>query len=200
GFEVRNPTIAYHEGQELDLGDTHLRLMYWGDGTHHSSIFVYVVEDKMLVGMGMGGGRWIPGFVDHDKPSLEDFRRAISIYERLCDENFPIDVMIGIHKPDLHRSRQGFQQSGLYFQTLLDDLTQAQQDGLSLEQAKAEFSLNRRHAYFCRNFTLPEPERREKKHQESIDTIWELLHKEELSARVDGASNKQIGPERQTSP
>jgi len=180
GFEVRNPTITFRDRYELDLGDVHLRLTDWGPGTHHSALFVHVVQDNLLVGMGMGGGRWIPNFADH-KPSLEDIRRRISIYERLCDENFPIDVMIGIHKPDLHRSRQGFQQSSLYFQTLLDDLTQAQQDGLSLEQARAEFSLNKRYTHFCRYFTLPEPERREECHQKTIDTIWKLLQKERSS-------------------
>jgi len=181
GFEVRNPTITFRDRYELDLGDIHLRLTDWGAGINHSSIFVHVVEDNLLVGVGMGTGRWIPGFID-DKPSLEGIRRAISVYEKLCDENFPIDVMIGIHKPDLNRSRQGFQQSRAYFQTLLDDLTQAQQDGLSLERAKAEFSLNKRYAHFCRYFTLPEPERREEGHQKTIDTIWELLQKEGSSS------------------
>ena len=181
GFEVRNPTITFRDRYELDLDDIHLRLTDWGAGINHSSIFVHVVEDNLLVGVGMGTGKWIPGFID-DKPSLEGIRRAISIYEGLCDENFPIDVMIGIHKPYLNKSRQGFQQSHLYFQTLLDDLTGAQQDGLSLEQAKAEFSLNKRYAHFCRYFTLPKPERREKNHQETIDTIWELLQKARSSS------------------
>ena len=176
GFEIRNPTITFRDRYELDLGDTHLRLTDWGVGINHSSIFVHVVEDNLLVGMGMGGRRWIPGV--NGESSLEDIRRSISVYKGLCDENFPIDVMIGIHKPYLNRSRQGFQQSHAYYQTLLDDLTGAQQDGLSLEQAKAEFSLNKRYAHFCRYFTLPEPERRAKQHQETIDTIWELLQKE----------------------
>ena len=180
GFDIRNPTITFRERYELDLGDIHLRLTDWGVGINHSSIFVHVVEDNLLVGFGMGGAKWIPGFLG--EPSLEGIRRTISIYEGLCDQNFPIDGMIGIHKPDLNRSRQHFQHSRIYFQTLLDDLTQAQQDGLSLEQTKAEFSLNKRHARFCRYFTLHEPERREKKHQETIDTIWELLQKEGSSS------------------
>jgi glyoxylase-like metal-dependent hydrolase (beta-lactamase superfamily II) len=199
GFEVRNPTITIDEYYELDMGDIHLRLTDWGAGINHSSIFVHVVEDNLLVGMSMAG-KWIPHFVDHE-PSLEGIRRVISMWEKLCDEDFPIDVMIGVHKPYLIRSRQRFQQESTYFQTLLDDLTQAQQDGLSLEQAKAEFSLNKRHALFCRLFPLPEPEeRREKKHQESIDTIWELLQQEALSARVDGISNRQVRPKSQTAP
>ena len=176
GFEVRNPTIAYDELNKMDMGDTHLRLTYWGDGISHSSIFVHVVEDNLLVGMGMSGERWLPGF--DGRNSLEDIRHSISVFKGLCDENFRIDVMIGIHKPYLNKSRQRFQQAHSYLQTLLDDLTQAQQDGLSLQQAKAEFSLNKQYAHFCRYFTLPEPERREKSHQETINTIWELLQKE----------------------
>lgn len=54
-FEVVNPTITFRERYRLDLGDVHLRLTYWGDAINHSSIFVHVVEDRMLVGMGMGG-------------------------------------------------------------------------------------------------------------------------------------------------
>ena len=183
GFEIRNPTITFRHRYELDLGDTHLRLTDWGVGICHSSIFVHVVEDNLLIGMGMGGGRWIPGL--NRKASLEDIRRSISVYKGLCDENFPINVMIGIHKPYLNRSRQGLQQSLAYFQTLLDDLTRAQKDRLSLEQAKAEFSLNKQYAHFCRYFTVPEPERREKQHQETIGTIWELLLKEGSSGEKE---------------
>ena len=102
GFEVRNPTIAHDELNELDMGDTHLRLIYWGDGISHSSIFVHVVEDNLLVGMGMGGERWLPGF--NGKTSLENIRHTISVFKGLCDENFRIDVMIGIHKPDVKKS------------------------------------------------------------------------------------------------
>ena len=192
GFEVRNPTITFDEHYELDMGDIHLRLTDWGPGINHGSLFVHVVEDNLIVGMNTAG-KWIPGFLD-DKPSLEEIRRMISIYEGLCDQNFPIDVMIKIHEPGLIRSRQRFQQTRLYFQTMLDDLTQAQQDGFSLKQAKAEFSLNKRHAHFCRDFPLPELERREKNHQKTIDTIWELLQKEELTAR-SVSENPVVRPE-----
>lgn len=171
GFEVRNPTIAFHEGQELDLGDTHLRLMYWGDGINHSSIFVYVVEDKMLVGMGIGQEGWIPHFVG--KVTLEGIRHAISMWEKLCDKDFPIDFMIKVHSPEIHKSRQRFQYSRTYFQTLLDNLTQAQQDGLSLQQAKAKFPYSKEPAAMRRYFY--QPENVSERHLNNIDTIWELL-------------------------
>jgi len=177
GFEVRNPTIAYSEGQELDLGDTHLQLFYWGDGVNHSSIFVYVAEDKMLVGMGMGQAGWIPHLIE--KVTLEGIRHAISMYEKLSDKNFPIDIMIGVHDPEIHRSRRRFELSRTYFQTLLDNLTQAQQDGLSLQQAKAKFSFEKEPVAMRRYFY--QPENVSERHLNNIDTIWELLQNKGLS-------------------
>ena len=171
GFEVRNPTITFRELNELDLGDTHLRLFYWGDGINHSSIFVYVVEDNMLVGMGMNQAGWIPNFVG--KVTLEGIRHAISMHEKLCDKNFPIDFIIGVHTPEIHRSRQRFQLSRTYYQTLLDNLIQAQQDGLSLQQAKAKFSFDKEPAAMRRYFY--QPENVSERHLSNIDTIWELL-------------------------
>ena len=183
GFEVRNPTIAYHEGQELDLGDTHLRLFYWGEGISHSSIFVYVVEDNMLVGMGLGQEGWIPGFVE--KVTLEGIRHAISMYEKLCDKDFPIDYMIKVHSPEIHKSRQRFQYSRAYLQTLLDNLTQAQQDGLSLEQAKARFPYSKEPAAMRRYFH--QPKNVSERHLNNIDTIWKLLQNK-------GSSGIFVGP------
>ena len=171
GFEVRNPTIASRDCQSLDMGDTHLRLFFWGDGVNHSSIFVCVAEDKMLVGMGMGQAGWIPHLID--KVTLEGIRHAISMYEKLSDKNFPIDIMIGVHDPEIHRSRRRFELSRTYFQTLLDNLTQAQQDGLSLQQAKDKFSFDKEPAAMRRYFN--QPENVSDKHLENIDTIWELL-------------------------
>ncbi len=196
GFEILNPTIAYHEGQELDLGDTHLQLFYWGDGINHSSIFVYVLEDKMLVGMGMGQQGWIES--PAEEVTLEEFRHAISMFEKLSDKKFPIDFMIEIHSPEIHRSRQRFQYSHTYYQKLLDNLTQAQKDGLSLQQAKAKFPYSKEPAAMRRYFY--KPENVSERHLKNIDTIWELLQKEGLSARADDTSNKQVEPERQTSP
>lgn len=180
GFEVRNPTITFDELNALDLGDTHLRLGYWGDGIHHSSIFVHVVEDNMLVGMGMGGGKGLPGFLG--KVTLEGIRHGISVCNKLCDKNFPIDIMIGIHNPVLNRSRQCFYHSRIYFQALLDDLTKAKQNGLSLQQTRDKLSLDKEYAPMRRYFD--QPKNISEKHLNNIDQIWELLQKE-------GSSNSQ---------
>ena len=42
GFDVRNPDITFRDRFDLDLGDMHLQLIYWGDAIHHSSIFAVV--------------------------------------------------------------------------------------------------------------------------------------------------------------
>jgi glyoxylase-like metal-dependent hydrolase (beta-lactamase superfamily II) len=173
GFEVVNPTITFRDRYTLDLGDVHLRLTYWGDGINHSSIFVHVVEDRVLVGMGMAG-TWMPDF--YGKPSLDSIRRAISIWKELCDEDLRIDLMIGVHNPDPATSRQQFQRLHQYVEALLNDLIEAKQKGLSLEQAKDRLSLDARYAYVRQYFTMPAD--LNERHQGNIATIWALLQEE----------------------
>lgn len=173
GFKVANPTITFRDRYALDLGDVHLRLIYWGDAIHHSSIFVHVVEDNLLVGMGMGGA-WMPGF--YGRASLASIENALSVWEELLDEDFQIDIMIGVHSRDLHTSRDHFRRRREYLKTLLDDVTGAKQQGLSLEQARDRLSLDKQYLHVRRHFGGPED--LAKQHQKNIDTIWALLPEE----------------------
>ncbi|UCD50024.1 MAG: MBL fold metallo-hydrolase [Phycisphaerales bacterium] len=176
GFEVVNPTLTFSDRHTLDLGDVHLRLTYWGDGVNHSSIFVHVVEDRLLVGMGMAGD-WMPDF--YGRPSLDGIRRAISLWKELSDEDLPIDRMVGVHTPEPITSREQFRQRQHYVEALLKDLTEAQQQGLNLEQVKEKLSLDKRYAYAPQYFAMPED--LGARHQRNIDTIWALLQAETSS-------------------
>ena len=62
-----------------------------------------------------------------------------------------------------------------YLQTLLDNLTQAQKDGLSLQQAKAKFPYSKEPVAMRRYFY--KPENVSEQHLKTIDRIWELLRK-----------------------
>jgi glyoxylase-like metal-dependent hydrolase (beta-lactamase superfamily II) len=173
GFEVVNPTIAFEGRYTLDLGDVHLRLIYWGDAINHSSVFIHVVEDNMLVGMGMGK-TWLTDF--YGKVSLDSIRRAIKLLEEFGDDDLQIDLMIGVHTADFITTRQHFRQRRGYLDDLLKGLTLAKQQGLSLRQVKEEFSLARRYAHLPGDFRSPQERR--KTHQSNIDKIWKLLEKE----------------------
>ena len=170
GFKVVNPTITFRDRYELDLGDIHLRLIYWGDAICHSSIFVHVVEDNMLIGVGMGGG-WMPDF--YGKPSIDGIRNAISVYEELIDKDFRIDYMIGVHNADILTSKQTFERAHKYYKTLLNDLIKAKQDGLSLQETKDKLSVDTSYAFVLRDFTMPAD--RNGTHQKNIEKIWPLL-------------------------
>jgi len=173
GFEVVNPTLAFRNRYTLDLGDIHLHLIYWGDGINHSSIFVHVVEDHTLIGMGMAGS-WMPDF--YGRPSLDGLRRAISLWKELGDENLRIDQMIGVHTPEPITSREPFRHRQQYVEALLNDLTAARQQGLTLEQVRDKLSLEKRYAYVRQYFARPDD--LDARHQGNIETIWALLQAE----------------------
>jgi glyoxylase-like metal-dependent hydrolase (beta-lactamase superfamily II) len=144
GNEIRNPDISFRDRLNLDLGDVHLKLTYWGDAINHSSIFVHVTEDNMLVGMGMGTSPWLPGF--YGKVSLDSIRHGISLLDEISNDDFQIDLMIGIHSADLIRTMKHLLPRKEYLQDMLSELTKAKRQGLSLEQVKDEFSFNKRYA------------------------------------------------------
>ena len=93
----------------------------------------------------------MPGFLG--KASLDGIHNAISVWKRLSDEDFRVDFIIGIHTPYIINSRKQFKNNHKYMQGLLDDLTKAKQEGLSLQQAKDRFSLETQYAYIHRHFS-----------------------------------------------
>ena len=132
----------------------------------------------------MGQQGWIES--PAEEATLEGIRHAISMFEKLSDKKFPIDFMIEVHRPEIHRSRQRFQYSHTYYQTLLDNLTQAQQDGLSLQQAKAKFPYSKEPAAMRRYFY--QPENVSEQHLKNIDRIWKLLQEEGSSHSQEHSS------------
>ena len=112
GFDVKNSTLRVEDQFNLDLGDIHLDLFYWGQAICHSSIFLHIKEEHMLVGMGMAG-TWMPDL--YGQPSLEGIRRGISMWNMLCDTDFQIDYMVGIHNPSIQASKLPFQRQSTLF-------------------------------------------------------------------------------------
>jgi hypothetical protein len=129
-----------------------------------------VVEDHLLVGMGMSG-TWIPDF--YGEPTLESLLRAITLWEELSDKDLPIDLLIGIHSANPSASRAHFRQRSHYVGALLNDLTQAKQQGLTLDRAKERFSVDARYGYARQYFTMPA--NLDERHRKNIETIWALL-------------------------
>ncbi len=170
GFEVVNPTVPVADRDRLDLGDVHLQMTYWGDGICHSAIFVQVVEDKLLVGNGMGKA-WMPDF--YGQPNQASLQRAVRIWQELADEDFPVDRIVGVHSAELIVGREQFHHRAVYLETLLADLTRAKQQGMTLEQAKEPFALGTRYAPLLDYFTQPDDMKAA--HQKNIDKIWPLL-------------------------
>jgi glyoxylase-like metal-dependent hydrolase (beta-lactamase superfamily II) len=172
GFDVVNPTITFEDRYRLDLGDVHLELIYWGDAICHSSIFAHVIEDNVLVGMGMHG-TWVPDF--YGQLSLDGIRRAIGLMEEFRKADRHIRLMIGVHGAEFTTTTEYFKPRQEYLTDLLNGLTLARQRGLSLEQVKREFAFGWRYARFRKDF--PDPPNIEEVHQASIEKIWKLLAK-----------------------
>ena len=61
-----------------------------------------------------------------------------------------------MHTPEPVTSRAPFRQRQQYVEALLNDLTEARQQGLTLEQVKVNLSLEKRYAYVRQYFAKPD--------------------------------------------
>jgi hypothetical protein len=174
GFETRNPDITFGDRFTLDLGDVHLRLVYWGDAVNYSFTFIHVVEDNVLVSMGVGTG-CLPGF--YGKANLKSINRWISLLDELCDDKFQIDTIIGVHGTDFFTTKQNLQHKHEYLVELMDGLKNAKKLGLSIEQTRKELASNKKLKRFRRIYTMPE--NLNEMHQENIDLIWDFLNSDD---------------------
>jgi len=116
------------------------------------------------------GGRWLPDF--GDKATLSSIRRYTSVLKELVNDVVQIDTVIPCH--DAFATKQDLQAKYDYMSDMLAGITEAKQKGLSLQQVKERFSLER-YARLGRLWLGGQPEKVREKHQNNIDRIWNYL-------------------------
>ena len=171
GFEKVPPNITFRDRLTLDLGDVHLRLIDWGEGINHSSILIHILEDNIIVSQ---GGRWLPDI--GSKATLSSIRRYISVLKELVNEEVHIDTVIPCHTE--FATKEDLQAQYDYISDMLDGIAEAKQKGLSLQQVKEQFSLER-YARLSRLWLGRQPEKVSEKHQNNIDRIWNCMQQED---------------------
>jgi glyoxylase-like metal-dependent hydrolase (beta-lactamase superfamily II) len=143
GYEVVKPTITFSDRYTLDLGDIKLELIYFGKGHSDSDILVYIPEEKVLVTSGVCYGR-LPGI--NGQVTLADIERSISVLEEFIDDKVELEWIIPAHAEFITKKELELKRD--YYKTMLEGLRAAKQDGMSIEQAKEEFSIRRKFPFF----------------------------------------------------
>ncbi len=140
GFDMPVPTVRFSEDLALDLGDVTVQAMYLGRGHSLSDVAVYVPEEKLLV----SGGACHPYFPKISEATrLADLKRSVAVLDRVLDAG--VERVVAGHaevagRPTVERWRN-------YHRDLLAAVTAAYDQGLGIERAQAQLSLDQSFAY-----------------------------------------------------
>lgn len=174
GFEIVKPTVTFSDKYTLDLGDVRLELVYFGKGHSLSDILIYIPQEGILVTGAIVYLRGhLPGITE--RAELKDVHRYIAVLDAFLEEGVRIDHVIASHSHPL--TRDDLKHVRDYYRTMLDGLRSAQQEGLTLEQAKVRFSVRNRFRHFYQKQTTGWSKA---KQDRNINVLWRLLKEEEL--------------------
>ncbi|MFC1793172.1 hypothetical protein ACFL3Q_06255, partial [Planctomycetota bacterium] len=179
GFEIVKPTVTFSDRHTLDLGDLRLEMVYFGKGHSMSDILIYIPQEGVLITGAIVYLRGhLPGITE--RAELKDVQRYIDVLNSFLEEGLKIDRVITSHSPVLTRNDLKYVRD--YYQTMLDGIRVAQQQGLTLEQAKERFTVRKK---FPRFYQKQSAEWSKAKQDRNIRVLWQRLEEAKKKSQVD---------------
>ena len=169
GFEMVKPTVMFSDKYTLDLGDLRLELVFFGKGHSLSDILIYIPQEGVLVTGAIVYQRGhLPGISENAE--LKDVHRYIAVLNEFLEEGVKLNYVIASHSFPLARRDLKYVRD--YYQTMLDGIRSAQQEGLTLEQARERFAVRKK---FPRFFQRQSVQWSKAKQDRNINVLWRLL-------------------------
>jgi cyclase len=169
GFKVVKPTVTFSDKHTLDMGDIRLELVFFGKGHSLSDILIYIPQEGILVTGAIVYQRGhLPGITENAQ--LKDVYRYIAVLNGFLEEGVKLDYVIASHSFPLTRRDLKYVRD--YYQTMLEGIRSARQEGLTLEQAKDRFAV---HKKFPRFFQRQSAQWAKAKQDRNITVLWNRL-------------------------
>jgi glyoxylase-like metal-dependent hydrolase (beta-lactamase superfamily II) len=167
GFEVVKPTVTFSDRCTLDLGDIQIKLIFFGVGHSNSDILVYIPQEKVLVTSGVCYGR-LQGISEN--ATLADIERSISVLEEFVDVK--LKRIIPAHEHSITNNELKHRCD--YYKTMLEGLRSAKQNGQTIEQVKASFSVRKKFPFY--NKQGQDAEGVQDRQNRNIEVLWNLIN------------------------
>jgi len=177
GFEIVKPTVTFPDKYTLELGDMQLEMVYFGKGHSMSDILIYIPQEGVLVTGAIVYLRGhLPGITE--RAELKDVRRYIAVLNSFLEEGLKVDRVITSHSPVLTRDDLKYVRD--YYQAMLDGISAARREGLTLEQAKDRFAVRKK---FPRFYQKQSAEWSKAKQDRNITVLWQRLQEAEEKSK-----------------
>jgi glyoxylase-like metal-dependent hydrolase (beta-lactamase superfamily II) len=170
GFVPTFPSILFEKNLILDMGDMTVELYSIG-GMHTDSDIVIFVPEEGLVAIGDVPPDQVLPYIRKDLKS--DFAVTLENWGRIVDSGREIKYLNMAHS-DMFLSVETFKQQYRYLNTLWQGLSEMHRQGMSIEEAKKKYTIEKDFPYFKDRIT----KRRDIDiHEHNIEAIWERISK-----------------------
>jgi glyoxylase-like metal-dependent hydrolase (beta-lactamase superfamily II) len=188
GYEVVRPSLTFADQHTLDLGDLQLELVFFGKGHSLSDILIYVPQEKLLVTGAVAYQRaHLPEI--GEQTELEDVHRFLAVLDRFLAEDVKIDHVVPAHSPPLQKKDLAPVRD--YYQKMLAGVRAAQQEGLTLEQAKARLAVR---TNFPALRESPPGSWSHGMHDRNLKNLWRILSEEPAPPQTNRGKDDSPSP------
>lgn len=170
GFVPTYPSILFEKNMILDMGDMTIELYSVGGMHTDSDIAVFVPEEGLVAIGDMPPDQLLPII---RKELKSDFSVTLENWGRIVDSGREIKYVNMAHS-DMFISAETYMQQYEYLSTLWNEVTEMFYEGLTLEEAKKEYSIGEDFPYFKDRITRM---RDTDITEYNIEAIWERISK-----------------------
>ena len=172
GYPVVKPSLTFADKLALDLGDVQLELVFFGKGHSLSDTLIYIPQEKLLVtGAIVYQRAHLPEI--GEETEMEDIHRFLAVLDRFLAADVKIDRVVPSHSVPL--LKQDLAPVRDYYQRMLAGVQAAQQEGLTLEQAKTRLAVR---TNFPALRESPSGSWSHGMHDRNLKNLWRILNEE----------------------
>jgi glyoxylase-like metal-dependent hydrolase (beta-lactamase superfamily II) len=170
GFVPTYPAVLFEKNMILDMGDMTIELYSVGGMHTDSDIAIFVPEEGLVAIGDMPPDQLLPII---RKELKSDFSVTLENWERIVDSGREIKYVNMAHS-DMFISVDTYMQQYKYLSTLWNEVTEMFYDGLTLEEAKNEYTVAEDFPYFEDRITRM---RDADITEHNIEAIWDRISK-----------------------
>lgn len=144
GFIVAYPSVLFEKSLTIDMGDMTLQLYSFGSMHTDSDIVIFVPEEGLVAVGDMPPDPWLPYI---RKELKSDFSVTLENWGRIVESGREIKYVNMAHS-DMFLSVETFKEQYRYLNTLWRGLSEMFHQGLTLEDAKKRYTIEKDFPYF----------------------------------------------------
>jgi len=169
GFVLTPPTLTFNDRLFLDLGDITVKLIYFGRAHSESDILIHIPEEGLLLTGDLFLERgWLPLFSGQREL---DVPRWIEALDSVLEDKSQVKYVIPGHRDVWTREKLEIWRD--YIVNLWEGLVASEEAGLSFEEVKSKFPLDKKFVYLKEQGHTDAALQRF--HERNISSFWRQL-------------------------